>query len=158
MNSRLRDFLIVLAGTASTIAAIYLLMSLIVSEQWIESNSLIIFTHGLYLLLLPPLLWAVRYRPSSDNGFVPPRVRLILENGSIITEPCEWLGYRTTVSVFKMQEDVEMYVFEAYVSNIQANKLVQLAPIEKSFEPEAINTLKSIKAHLLIKPGHIHEP
>ncbi len=152
----LRDFLIVLAGTSSVLGAGYVFMLLTLGQLWVDSNASVIFAHALYWLLLPPVIWMVRFRPSDRSGFRSPRVKIILPDGVIITEPCEWMGYRTSVAVFKLQDDVEQLVFSAYVSNIQQNKMVQLMQISGGRDVD-VSKLNEIRDKILIKPGQHYE-
>lgn len=153
----LKEFLIVLAGSASVIGAIYIGMTLILGQSWVDTHASLVFLNGVYGLLIPPLVWMVRYRPNGQTGFQSPKVKVILDDGLIIAEPCEWMGHRTAVSVFKLQDDVELFVFSAYVVNIQSNKLVQLRPILLEAAAYDVANLNEIKEKLLIKPGHLHE-
>ena len=130
----LKDFLVVLAAVASVLGVIYIGMTLTLGQLWIDTNANLVFLHGVYWLLIPPSIWMFRYRPSGQAGFQSPKVKVILDDGMIIAEPCEWMGHRTTVSVFKFQDDVEQFVFLAYVVNIQTNKLVQILQISPKVE------------------------
>lgn len=157
MHVTLGEFLKILAGTASVLAIIFIGLSLTFGETWITANAGYIFLNGLYLLVIPPCLWILRRRPENEAGFHSPKVKFILESGIIVTEPCEWLGYRTAVSVFKFQDEVEHFVFAAFVINIQSNGLVQLQPIYTDASKQEISRIKEIKDILLIKPGHVHD-
>lgn len=157
MPARLKDFLIVLAGTSSLLGIIYIGLTLTFGQTWISSNATMVFVNGLYLLLIPPFVWMVRFRPEDASGFSSPKVKVILDDGTIITEPCGWLSYRTTVSVFKLQDDVEQFVFPAYVINIQSNKLIQLTSISSTEDEIDAVELREMKEKLLIKPGHLND-
>ncbi len=157
MPTPLKEFLTVLVGTTGVLGVIYIGLSLTLGQDWIDTNAMFVFVNGVYWLLIPPLVWMVRFRPAAQFGFRSPKVKVILEDGKIITEPCEWMAYRTAVSVFKFQDDVEQFVFSAYVFNIQSNKLVQLVPISSAEVDFDVGKLKEMKEKLLIKPGHMHE-
>lgn len=153
----LKDFLVVLAAVASVLGVIYIGMTLTLGQSWIDTNANLVFLHGVYWLLIPPAIWMVRYRPTIQAGFQSPKVKVILDNGMIVAEPCEWMAHRTAVSVFKFQDEVEQLVFSAYVVNIQSNKLVQLLPISAEGHGYDVSKLREIREKLLIKPGHLHE-
>jgi len=157
MPDRLRDFLIVLVGASSVLGVVYIGLTLTFGQPWISSNATMIFVNGLYWLLIPPFIWMVRYRPEEKRGFLSPKVRIILDDGNLITEPCNWMAYRTAVSVFKFQDEVEQFICLAYVVNIQSNGLIQLQPIASRNGKYEVSKLREIREKLLVKPGHLHE-
>ena len=157
MGTALRDFFTVLAGTAGVLGVVYIGLVLLFGQVWIDANALVIFTHGFYLLLVPPAIWMFRFRPELQSEFRSPTVKAVLDGGILVTEPCPWMGYRATVSVFKIQDDVEMLVFSAYVLNIQSNKLVQISPTHSWESQVDIGQLRASRDKLLIKPGHVYE-
>ena len=152
LPASLRDFLVVLAGSASVLGIVYLGMSLTLGTSWTEANAITIFTHGVYWLLLPPAVWAVRRHPAKA-GFQSPRIKVIMDDGLVITEPCDWMGHGIIVAVFKVQDDVELFEFSAYVVNIQSNMLVQIRPDQREEQGFDIATLKREKEKLIFKPG-----
>lgn len=151
----LRDFFIVLTGSAGVLGVVYLGITLIFGQTWIDSNALAIFTHGLYWLLIPPAVWAVRFRKEDQLGFISPKIKMVMDNGLIITEPCEWMGHRTALSVFKMQDEVEIFQFSAYVVNVQSNSIIQIFPIQGDEDPIDINHLRENKEKIIFKPGQM---
>lgn len=155
MKIPIEAFLKVLAASASVLGIVYIGMALVLGQQWIEDNAALIFTNGLYWLLIPPFFAAVISSQNENVGFHSPKIKKIMDDGLIIVEPCEWLGHQTAVAVFKMQDDVELFVLAAQVINIQSNKLVQLRHIPQSSDPPDPNKLRDIKEKLLIKPGRI---
>jgi hypothetical protein len=157
LHSGLRDFLIVLAGAASVVGICYVGMTLLKGQEWIDSNADLILAHELNWLLIPPGVWFFRYQPNADSGFTSPKVKVVLNNGSLVTEACDWMGLRTSVSVFQVQDDVEILMFPACVVNIHSNKLVQLVPITDGLALGIVDKLQSIKKDFLIKPGQLHE-
>ena len=157
MLVHIKDFFVVLVGTATIIGVIYLGISLVFDQVWIDTNANMIFVNGIYWLLIPPIVWTIRSRYREEGEFRSPKVKVILDNGNIITSNCNWMAYRMVVSVFKIQEEVEHFVFSAYVFNIQDNKLIQLQPIAYDGENNEISKLKEIKDQLLIKPGQMYE-
>lgn len=149
----LKSFLTVLAATASILGIVYVGLVLTLKQTWIDANAALVFTHGLYWLLIPPV-FAVSIRAQKEaTGFHSPAIKQIMDDCLMIVEPCEWLGHRTAVTVFKVQDDVELFVFAAQVINIQSNKLIQLQPITEDSEPLDPMKLREIKEKLLIKPG-----
>ncbi|NIY70943.1 hypothetical protein HCZ30_00670 [Marivivens donghaensis] len=152
--TQFRDFIIVLVGAAGVVGFLLYLLSLVVDETWWERNTLLVGTHGFYLFLLPPLLWAFRFR--HQDGFQSPTVRKILDNGLILVEPCDWLGHGIGVSIFRASDDLEIFVGCARVMNIQTNRIVQLRLT--SAEDDEVSTIKEMadfRKDLVIKPGHM---
>lgn len=86
-------------------------------------------------------------------GFQSPKIKVIMDDGLIITEPCDWMGHGVIVTVFKVQDDVELFEFSAYVVNIQSNMLVQIRSDHREKQPVDIDTLKRDKEKLIFKPG-----
>ena len=151
----LKAFLTVLAASASVLGAVYLGLVLTFGQAWIDANKALVFTNGLYWLLIPPVFAVSIPKQKIGTSFHSPKIIKIIDNGLLIVEPCEWLGHGTGVSIYKVQEDVELFVFGAQVINIQSNKLVQLQPIVENAESFEISKLREIKEKLLIKPGRI---
>lgn len=156
MPPSLKTFLTVLAATAGFLSFVYLGLGLTLKQTWIDANAALVFTHGLYWLLIPPAL-ATCFRDKKEaTGFHSPAIKKIMDDGLVIVEPCEWLGHGTWVTVFKVQDDVELFVFAAEVINIQTNKLIQLKQITEDSDPLLDpEKLREIKEKLLIKPGRI---
>lgn len=155
MPALLKTFLTVLAATASVLAIVFVGLVLTLGQAWVDDNSALVFTHGLYLLLMPPLYALASASQKDGVGFHSPKIKKVMDDGLLIVEACEWLGHGTAVTVFKNQDDVELFVFAAKVINIQSNKLVQLQPIPTETEPLDPTKTREIKEKLLIKPGHI---
>jgi hypothetical protein len=151
----LKTFLTVLVGSAGVLGIVYLGLDLTFGRVWIDSHAALVFTHGLYWLLIPPIFVAAIPTQKEVAGFHSPKIKKIMDDCLIIVEPCEWLGHRTGVAVFKVQDDVELFMFAAEVINIQSNKLVQLKPIIQDSDPLDAAKLRDIKETLLIKPGRI---
>lgn len=144
-----------LAASASVLGIVYIGLILTLGQSWIEGNGALVFTHGLYWLLFPPIIAVIISVQSETTGFHSPKIKKILEDGLIIVEPCEWFGHGTGVAVFKVQDDVELFEFSAQVINIQSNKLIQLQPNVQEQEQLYLAKLREIKEKLLIKPGRI---
>lgn len=155
MPVSLKTFLTVLAASASVLGIVYVGLVLTLGQVWVDTNAALVFTHGLYWLLIPPVFAISMHAQKEATGFHSPAIKKIMDDGLLIVEPCEWLGHRTGVAVFKVQDDVELFVFAAQVINIQSNKLVQLQPIIQDSEPLYPVRLREIKEKLLIKPGRI---
>lgn len=155
MTAPLKMFFVVLAASASVLGIVYIGMILTLGQAWVDNNAALVFTNGLYWLLIPPVYAAASSRLSNKAGFHSPKIKKVLEDGLMIVEPCEWLGHRTAVAVFKVQDDVELFEFAAQVINIQSNKLVQLKPIWPDSDPLDPVKLRETKEKLLIKPGRI---
>jgi hypothetical protein len=151
----LKTFLAVLAAAASVLGIVYVGLILTLGQAWIDSNAGLVFTNGLYWLLIPPIFSVATTAQKKPSGFHSPNIKKIMEDGLLIVEPCEWLGHGTGVAVFKVQDGVELFEFAAQVINIQSNKLVQLRPIMPDSEPFEYVKLREIKEKLLIKPGRI---
>lgn len=151
----LKTFSKVLAASASVLGIVFIGLILTLGQKWIDENAALVFTHGLYLLLIPPLYALASASRNEGVGFHSPKIKKVMDDGLLIVEPCEWLGHRTAVAVFKVQDDVELFVFAAEVLNIQSNKLVQLQPISPESEPLDPAKIREIKEKLLIKPGRI---
>jgi hypothetical protein len=149
----LKTFAAVLAASASVLGIVYVGLVLTLKQVWVDANAALVFTHGFYWLLFPPIFAILFTAQKVATGFHSPKK--IMDDGLLIVEPCEWLGHRTGVAVFKVQDDVELYVFSAQVVNIQSNKLVQLQPILPDSEPLDPVKLREIKEKLLIKPGQV---
>jgi hypothetical protein len=145
-----------LAATAGVVGVVYIGLILTLGQAWIDSNAGLVFTNGVYLLLIPPMMIFVAITAQKKaSGFHSPTIKKIMEDGLLIVEPCEWLGYGTAVAVFKVQDGVELFEFAARVINVQSNKLVQLKPIMQDSEPFNCVKFREIKEKLLIKPGLI---
>lgn len=151
----LKTFLGVLAASASVLGILYVGLVLTLGQSWVDANAALVFTHGLYWLVIPPIFAVAIPAQKEGTGFHSPAIKKVMDDGLLIVEPCEWLGHRTGVAVFKVQDDVELFVFAAQVINIQSNKLVQLQPITQDSEPLDPVKLREIKEKLLIKPGRI---
>lgn len=154
-RANLGIFLKVLAASASVLGIVYIGLILTVGQVWVDTNAALVVTNGLYWLLIPPFFAIVIANQKKALGFHSPAIKKVMKNGLLIVEPCEWLGHGTGVAVFKVQDDIELFEFAAYVVNIQSNKLVQLEPImqdSEQFDPEKF---REIKEKLLIKPGRV---
>ena len=151
----LKTFLAVLAASASVLGIVFVGLVLTLGQGWVDANAALVFTNGLYWLLIPPIFAVAIPAQKEATGFHSPTIKKIMDDGLLIVEPCEWLGHGTGVAVFKVQDDVELFVFAAQVINVQSNKLVQLQPILQDSEPLDPVKLREIKEKLLIKPGRI---
>ncbi len=151
----LKMFLAVLAASASVLGIVYIGLVLTLGQPWIDANAALVFTHGVYWLLIPPVISVATLAQKETTGFHSPKIKKIMDDGLLIVEPCDWLGHQTGVAVFKVQDDVELFVFSAQVINIQSNKLVQLQPIGRESEKIDPVRIREIKEKLLIKPGRI---
>lgn len=152
MPKSLKEFLAVLAGTASVLGLVFIGIVLTLGQGWVDGNSALILTHGIYLLLLPPGLWAVRRNPEKSD-FESPAVKKVLENGILLLAPCGWMGHQTAVAIYKIEDDVELFLATGRVHNIQSNGLVQVKIVAEDESRLQTARISEIKSNLRIKPG-----
>lgn len=146
-----RTFFTALAGTASVLGVLYIGTALVAGQQWISDNAALILSHGIYWLIVPPVL-AILLNRNSNDSFSPPKVRKVLEGGILLVEQSDWLSHRTSVAVYIAEDDVERLACAGEVVNIQSNGLIQIETIPIS-DIDLEETLRSQRQNLLVKPG-----
>jgi len=119
-------------------------------EVWFKANLNIFAVHSLYLLLIPSIIYVV-YSYDRDTGFHSPKVKMVLDDGKLLMEPCGWVSMGTFVTIYRSDSDVETILGLGYVVNIQENKMPQ---VQMTIMDEiTVETLKQARTSLRIKPG-----
>lgn len=122
-----------------------------VGDQWIEEQRLSIFWHGFYWFLLMLVTWYFISAEKPD-GFESPTVISVLDNGLLVVSASSWLGMNVSTAIYHLDDQFERFVCKGRVVNIQTNKLVQ---IETSGKDGYLETLRTSRKQLLVKPGMV---
>lgn len=120
-------------------------------EVWFKANVGIFAVHSLYLFLIPCIIY-VTYTYDRDTGnFQSPKVKMILDDGKLLLEPCGWVSMGTFVTIYRSDSDVETIIGLGFVVNIQENQMPQVQL--DNMGDNTVETLAAARSSLRIKPG-----
>lgn len=137
--------------TFGAIGGAWTIGGLITDEVWFKANVSINLVHSFYLLLIPSIIY-VTYSYDRDTGsFQSPKVKMVLDDGKLLMEPCGWVSMGTFVTIYRSDSDVETILGLGFVVNIQENKMPQVQM--ESMDEIIVETLKQARTSLRIKPG-----
>ncbi|WP_140420543.1 hypothetical protein [Novosphingobium sp. B 225] len=109
----------------------------------------------LYLTFIFFLIWLVY--DTKTHHFKLPKIRAVIENNSIIIcEPEEWIGYGARLNIYQKDGDYERPLALGIVSNIQANRLIQIQVVEKFYDDneDIMAQLTKLKlSDIIVKPA-----
>jgi hypothetical protein len=137
--------------TFGAIGGAWTIGGLIFDELWFRENVSIFVVNSLYLFSIPSIIY-ITYSYDRDTGsFQSPKVKMVLDDGKLLMEPCGWVSIGTFVTIYSSDNDVETILGLGFVVNIQENKMPQVQ-IE-NIDNITIEKLKHARTSLRIKPG-----
>lgn len=148
---KLTTLLTVAATTFGAIGGAWTIGGLISGEVWFKENVNIFLVHSFYLFLIPNIIYLSYSYDRATGTFQSPKVKMVLDDGKLLMEPCGWVSMGTYVTVYRSDNDVETVIGLGYVVNIQENKMPQVQ-IEHTGD-DTVDALKQARTSLRIKPG-----
>lgn len=138
-------------ATLGAIGGLWTIGSLVSNDVWFEENVGIFAVHSFYLFLIPSIVYVSYAYDRGADSFHSPNVKMVLDDGKLLLEPCSWVSIGTYVTIYRLDRDVETIIGLGVVVNIQENKMPQVQM--ESMGENTVETLKNARTSLRIKPG-----
>lgn len=143
--------LAVASTTFGAIGGAWTIGSIIADEVWFKANLSSIELHSFYLFLLPNIIYLTYCYDRDTGSFQSPKVKMVLDDGKLLLEPCGWVSFGTLVTIYRSDSDVETILGLGFVVNIQENKMPQVQM--ENIDEITVEALKQSRTSLRIKPG-----
>lgn len=137
--------------TFGAIGGAWTIGGLLTSDEWFKANVSMFAVHSFYIFLIPIIIY-ITYTYDRDTGsFQSPKVKMVLNDGKLLLEPCGWVSIGTYVTIYRSDNDVETIIGLGVVVNIQENKMPQVQM--QNVGETTIEALTQARTSLRIKPG-----